>query len=62
MNLNFLKKLKNQLTKQKLHDQRLAICKSCPFYIADQDMCGQCGCFMPSKVMNDDATCPEHMW
>jgi hypothetical protein len=41
--------------------ERLAICETCPFYNKDK-MCEQCGCFMPDKVHDFNATCPVKSW
>lgn len=43
---------------------RLEVCKRCPLF--DDGWCskprGGCGCYMPGKVQNDHATCPQSRW
>lgn len=39
---------------------RLNICETCPFY--QDNTCLQCGCWMPDKVTQLDATCPVGYW
>ena len=42
-------------------EERLAICKACPFYTVT-GTCSKCGCFMSAKVKLPNASCPEHKW
>lgn len=49
-------KLANKETAQ----ERLAICKACPFY--KLRTCTKCGCFMPFKTKLLGQSCPEGKW
>lgn len=40
--------------------ERLSICKDCPFY--QDDVCMQCGCYMPQKVTILSSVCPVGHW
>ena len=42
--------------------KRLAICKSCPEYIATTSQCRRCGCFMSAKTKLKVASCPINKW
>jgi hypothetical protein len=41
---------------------RLDICKSCEFYIPEQDRCGKCGCYLKSKSAWKSGKCPVEKW
>jgi hypothetical protein len=41
---------------------RLAICKSCDFFIKSTSMCQKCGCYMPAKAVFAKAECPINKW
>lgn len=41
--------------------ERLAICKACPFY-TKAGTCSECGCLMFQKVKLPNAECPQHKW
>ena len=41
-------------------DARIAICTGCPFLV--DDVCTECGCYMPIKAYIDNATCPIGNW
>lgn len=41
---------------------RLEICKSCEFYILDQDRCAKCGCPLKSKSAWKSSSCPIGKW
>lgn len=43
-------------------NNRLDICKSCPFLIKATVQCKKCGCFMKAKTKLKQATCPEGHW
>jgi len=49
-----------------LGDSRLAICKSCDTFKASNNTCdsnkGGCGCYMKSKVLVKEASCPKDKW
>jgi hypothetical protein len=53
---------KKYLQDQKIADQRLDICKECPFFINGTSQCSKCGCIMPLKVKLEAAACPEGKW
>lgn len=42
--------------------ERLEICRSCPFFIKGVEQCKKCGCIMPQKAKLADAFCPVHKW
>ena len=42
--------------------ERLDICKTCPFFRSSIKQCKRCGCIMPQKAKLADAFCPEHKW
>lgn len=42
--------------------ERLDVCKSCPFFRASLQQCKKCGCIMPQKAKLADAFCPIHKW
>lgn len=74
--MSFAEKLKARLNKlenaalskiadvadDKLADQRLNICKECPFYISLTHQCKKCGCIMNLKTKLKDAKCPVGKW
>lgn len=45
---------------QELIDQRMDICKTCPFFTGKR--CRKCGCFMALKTTLRQATCPIGKW
>lgn len=45
-----------------LKDERMALCKACPFYIKTTHQCRKCGCFMDLKTQLSDAFCPVGKW
>ena len=45
-----------------MSQERMKICESCPFYVADQKRCARCGCYMPIKSAWKTAKCPEGKW
>lgn len=45
-----------------IKEERLAICRECPFFIHATQQCKKCGCIMPQKAKLADAFCPEHKW
>jgi hypothetical protein len=46
----------------RISDERLDICKACPFYLKATTQCKKCGCVMPLKVRLETAVCPEGKW
>lgn len=47
---------------QQLKEERLEICRSCPFYRKKTHQCVKCGCFMDLKTQLADAYCPIGKW
>jgi hypothetical protein len=45
-----------------VREERLSICRSCPFFIKHTEQCKKCLCIMPQKTKLADAFCPEHKW
>lgn len=45
-----------------LYKERLAICKVCPAFRAEDARCMDCGCFMKAKAAFKVASCPQHKW
>lgn len=58
--LNYAKGQLNILDPQTkaLAEKRLAICEACPKRQTNQ--CGICGCFIPAKVSDPNAKCPDN--
>lgn len=42
--------------------ERLDICKSCPFFMKISHQCRKCGCIMDAKTSLPHAFCPEGKW
>jgi hypothetical protein len=57
--LDFLKSGTEYSNKEK-RNLRLNVCRKCPEL--HFKVCSQCGCFMPAKVMLENATCPLGKW
>lgn len=71
-----LEGLKNNMFKtdhvEKIHDERLEICKGCPFYdpegksekavLKGKPSCASCGCPMATKLRSLTTDCPEGFW
>jgi len=46
-----------------VENQRLDICKTCESFDTATEMCSECNCFMPMKViMPGTITCPIGKW
>ena len=43
-----------------ISEHRLEICDSCKF--RQNNICGECGCFIPAKVLSMDSKCPKDKW
>ncbi len=68
--------LKNNLFKQEhveeVYEERLEICKKCPFYdpegkskgavVKGSPSCSSCGCPMATKLRALSTNCPEGLW
>ena len=48
-------------TEEKQKD-RLAVCKTCPYYSSRQNRCKKCGCFLTHKVQFEVSQCPVGKW
>lgn len=42
--------------------ERMEICKECPFFIQATTQCKECGCFMFAKTKLKAAKCPVGKW
>jgi len=48
-----------------VREERMAVCRNCPFFIEKTKRCSECGCFMEAKTwINYDAKklCPKQKW
>ena len=45
-----------------LKDQRLEICRQCPFFNSLMTACKMCGCNLYVKTVPHDAECPIGKW
>lgn len=43
-------------------NERMAICRSCPFFKLPFNKCEKCGCFMDLKTKLENARCPIGKW
>lgn len=43
-------------------EERLNICKECPFFVALTTQCKKCGCIMSMKTKLKSAACPIGKW
>jgi Family of unknown function (DUF6171) len=43
-------------------EERLAICRACPFLFKPTMTCKKCGCFMRAKTLLNHVECPEGKW
>lgn len=46
----------------KTANERMAICRACPFLKLPFYRCEKCGCFMDLKTRLDGARCPIGKW
>ena len=47
---------------EKVAEERLSICASCPELIKLTKQCKKCGCFMSIKARLEEAKCPLGKW
>ena len=47
---------------EQVKEDRMAICRECPFFIKLTQQCTKCGCIMPAKTLLADAACPVGKW
>lgn len=43
-------------------NRRLAICKECPMYVAAENRCEKCGCYLSWKSAMASSHCPIGKW
>lgn len=43
-------------------ENRMSICRDCPFFELDSGTCMQCGCYMPIKTTLEHSECPIGKW
>jgi hypothetical protein len=43
-------------------NERMEICKKCPFFIKITTQCSKCGCVMEAKTRLAEASCPVGKW
>jgi len=53
---------RTQTAEPELANNRLEICKECPFLIQATTQCKECGCFMAVKTKLKAAKCPLGKW
>jgi protein-arginine kinase activator protein McsA len=46
----------------KITENRMEICKECPFYFKATTQCKKCGCAMALKTKLEAAACPIGKW
>ena len=44
------------------YERRLKTCSTCPFFKAEKDRCGSCGCLVEHKAKWRSSSCPEKKW
>ena len=49
-------------TPRNVIEERLAICRECPFFDKRMLKCKKCGCFMKLKTTLEKASCPIGKW
>lgn len=47
---------------EKVKQERLDICKKCPYYHEQQNRCRHCGCWLEHKVKFNVSSCPIDKW
>ncbi len=43
-------------------DERIGVCKTCPFYVEAKNKCGKCGCHLAIKAAYAGSRCPMGYW
>lgn len=46
----------------KVYEERILTCKSCPAYLELQNECNECGCYVPMKAKIIMNSCPLGKW
>jgi hypothetical protein len=47
---------------EEIKNERMEICRSCPFFIKITTQCSKCGCVMEAKTRLAEASCPVGKW
>jgi hypothetical protein len=47
---------------EEVKNERMEICRSCPFFIKITTQCSKCGCVMEAKTRLAEASCPVDKW
>jgi hypothetical protein len=47
---------------EEIKNERMEICRSCPFFIKITTQCSKCGCVMEAKTRLAEASCPVDKW
>ena len=47
---------------EEIKNERMEICRSCPFFIKITTQCSKCGCVMEAKTRLAEASCPVNKW
>lgn len=45
-----------------IKEERMSICKSCPFFNSANTTCNQCGCYLEEKTKWASEKCPLDKW
>lgn len=45
-----------------IKEERMAICRACPFFNSSNTTCNKCGCFLEVKTGWASEKCPEGKW
>lgn len=65
---NFTKSIINHISSgmikvsDSVKQERMNICKSCPFFNSENITCNKCGCFLEIKTGWASEKCPEDKW
>ncbi len=47
---------------EKTQEERISICRECPYLFKTTETCKKCGCFMNVKTWLKNASCPLKKW
>jgi len=47
---------------KKQAEERMKICMTCPQYVADENRCSLCGCYLRVKIRIATESCPINKW
>lgn len=61
---SIIKHISNGMVKasDSVKQERMNICKSCPFFNSENTTCNKCGCFLEVKTGWASEKCPEGKW